>query len=100
MRLGMTAKETNRWTRKRSQGRLRFVFVEGVLLFGGLFLALWVATMWFSASEEYFERVFFSQPVRLISVVALAGAMWGFLMWEFFEYRFRRTPNDSAKDHG
>lgn len=80
MRLGMSAKESARWTRKRVHGRLRFILVEGVLLFGGLSLALWAATMWFSVSREYFELVFFSRPVRLVGVVALVGAIWGFLV--------------------
>jgi hypothetical protein len=94
MHLGMSAKESLRWSRKRSHGRLRFVLIEGILLFGGLFLALWAATMWFSASEEYFERVFFARPMGLIGVVALVGAIWGLLIWEFSEFRFRRTLNN------
>jgi hypothetical protein len=90
MLLRMNAQEAERWARKRTRGRLRFILFYGVLLFGGSFLPLWAAVLWFTVSRGYFERVFFSHPVSLIAVVTLAGAVWGFLMWETFEFRFRR----------
>ena len=93
----MNAKEAERWARKRTRGRLRFILFYGVLLFGGAFLPLWAAMLWLTVSREYFQLVFFSRAVYLIAVVALAGAVWGFLMWETFEFRFRRYTQKTLR---
>ena len=96
MRLRMNQKEAARWARARSRGRLRFILVYGVLLFGGIWLVLWAATL-LTVSEEYFARAF-SQPLSLVGAVALGGAAWGFLVWEFCEFLFRHRLGSSDED--
>jgi len=50
--------------------------------------------MWFTSDREYFARTFFSQPLTLILAVVLGGAVFGFLVWEFNEMRYRRSLED------
>ena len=95
MRLRMRPKETELWSRQRTRGRLRFVLVKGVLLFGGLSLALEAAMLSFT---PYFQPVF-SRLLLVLGVFALMGAVFGLLGWEIFEFWFRHTHRGSDDDH-
>jgi hypothetical protein len=90
----MNARETERWARKRTIGRLRFILVYGVLLNGVLPLALFAAAMWFTS----FFQLVFSRPLPVVGVFALYGAIVGLLILELFEFRFRRASRPLSAD--
>jgi len=98
MHLHMNPRQAERWAHKRSCGPYRFVLVQGVLLFGGALLVLWAAMVWLTASTEYFVSLFLSQPMRLVAVVSLVGAAWGLVVWNYCEFRFRRTQRKGAHE--
>jgi len=73
----MSQKQQIWWAKLRRQGMLRFVLLYGVLGWGGLTAAIWMAWMWFTATNEYFVRTFFSQPLFFVLVVVFSGLMFG-----------------------
>jgi len=91
---GMSRRQAAWWQRLRRHGRLRFVLLYGVVLWSGISTLMWVGSMWFTSDREYFARTFFSQPLTLIFAVVLGGAVFGFLVWEFNEMRYRRSLED------
>jgi hypothetical protein len=50
--------------------------------------------MWFWASEDYVAQTFLSQPLTLAAAAVIGGLIFGFLLWEFNEMRYRRSHED------
>ncbi len=94
----MSQKQQIWWAKVRRQGMLRFVLLYGVLGWGGLSAATWMAWMWFTATKEYFVRTFFSQPLFFVLVVFFSGLMFGFLLWHVNEIGYKRALEDQAHD--
>ena len=92
MKWQMKAAQADQWARERTQGRLRFVAVKGVLVWSGLFLVLWATSMWLTVSENYFAEVFLTRPISLLAAVIGCGGLLGWCIWEYNEFRYRRTP--------
>jgi hypothetical protein len=57
-----------------------------------------MALMWFSVSEDYFALTFFAQPIRLMLGVAIGGAVFGLLLWEMNEFRYRASLRNQGGD--
>ena len=94
----MSQKQQIWWGKVRRQGMLRFVLLYGVLGWGGLSAATWMAWMWFTATKEYFVRTFFSQSLFFVLVVVFSGLMFGFLLWHVNEIGYKRALEDQAHD--
>jgi len=91
MASAMSQKQLAWWSQIRRKGLLRFMVLHGVILWGGLTLALWLAPTWLFASREYFARTFLSQPFFLLAAVALGGLLFGLLVWHFNEQRYKHS---------
>ena len=87
----LTPNQNSKWQCERTKGRLRFVVVRGVCQFGGIGLSLWVLSMWLTSSPEYFARTFLAQPLQVLLGVIVFGTVWGLVIWEITEFRYRRS---------
>ena len=96
MGTAMSQKQLARWSTVRRRGLVRFMVLNGVLTWGGLTLALWLGSMWLFSDREYFARTFLTQPFVMLAAFAIAGLVFGFLVWHFNEQRYKHTLEDEA----
>ena len=79
-----------KWARVRALGRLRFVLVQGCLMFG-----VSVATL--TSLWDYVWLDAFSWPVAFtkLPMWLAAGAAWGLWMWLAMEKNWRKHVGDA-----
>ncbi|MEO6264554.1 MAG: hypothetical protein ABIO58_06320 [Luteimonas sp.] len=83
-----------RWPAIRARGRLRFVLVRGLLLWGGLMTVAVYAMLLFS---EHAHGVQLHGIWLLVPALCLpAGALWGLLAWHWNEVIFRKLGFDKS----
>jgi hypothetical protein len=94
MRVFMSRKQMTSWERYRRHGRFRFILIYGVLLWGSLSALIWMGLTWLRAGYGYLAVVLSSQPLVLPFAFVLGGLIFGFLVWEFNEIRYKHTLED------
>lgn len=90
--LAMSDKELQRWERIRARGEVFFVFIRGVLVYGGF---MFISNT--GSAILMFHRQLGFATVALNAVTFLmAGFVFGVLLWYLQESRSRKTKHESA----
>lgn len=88
-----------RWEEARARGRSRFVWINGVLMFGGfMFLIMFLMKLLFDGTffpEDGLEPAV-AIPVNLV-VWALAGYAWGAWMWWIMDRSYTRSQRNNER---
>jgi hypothetical protein len=92
----MSHKQQVWWAKVRRKGMLRFVFLYGVVGWGVLSTAGFMASWWLSSESS--ARVFFSQPLVFVLTVVAGGLVGGFLGWHFNEIQYKQALEDQANE--
>lgn len=86
----MTASERYQWSKKRKQGRLKFLLKDGVLRAGLPASAVY----YFILPLFRHSNTIFSAPLRLVVSFAVFGIVVGFfcglLLWFLEEHRYKK----------
>lgn len=76
MKRPMTKEQADQWAITRAKGRWHFIFVWGVLFWGGVTAGLWSAFMSVFSDQGFVGVVMIALPIFMIG-----GFVWGLLMW-------------------
>jgi hypothetical protein len=85
-RIAMNEKQQKRWERMKGKGRLRFVLIYGVLLFGLPQMILWTLIDYFREPQ----KLTLSRLMVWSSVCLLMGFVSGLTSWELFDRNYRK----------
>jgi hypothetical protein len=96
----MNSIQKEKWVKVRSKGRLKFVLVYGVLVFGtvssilGYLSEVMVETVW-----SYIYSIAYEPPkppyyLSRIVFAILIGVTTGFVIWHFNEKSYKNTDSE------
>jgi hypothetical protein len=86
----MKLHHAKRWEKTRARGLIRFLVIQGCLLWAGLSVVTWAFLMWlFGNWQPVFEHNA-AHPFRFVSVLVIAGCGWGLFVWYWNEWTYRR----------
>jgi len=90
----MNSRQRRKWAETRKMGRMRFIWIRGVLYWGVSTSILWTMLSFYLDSE--FEIGidgnidFFSEFVVFLLVFSIIGYFWGSYIWRVSERRYNR----------
>ena len=91
----MTENQREKWEKTRAKGRAHFIWVRGVLAWGGLTAIFWSAFMGFVIGDA----APLSFLVVAIAIFPIGGYFWGIWVWEIGERKYlEATEDNSLKD--
>lgn len=76
MKRPMKKEQADQWAKTREKGRWHFIFVWGVLFWGGVTAILWSVFMSVFSDQGFVGVVKVALPIFMIG-----GFVWGLLMW-------------------
>ena len=77
-----------RWPGMRAKGKIHFILMHGVLLWGGLMTALVYAMLLASSRSQILHLGVVFPLVPLLCLPA--GAFWGLLSWHWNDYLYKK----------
>ena len=105
----ITEKFKERWAEVRSHGRLRFIVVRGILMYGVttgvLFYIVFNTIVNMKSGRQAFDLHWLTEPnyitisILIPFVVVSNGAIWGAFMWRYFENRYKKGTGELSNGH-
>lgn len=89
MKRPYTKEQAELWKKTRAKGRWYFIFVWGVLFWGGVTAGLWSAYMSVFGDKGFFEVLSIALPLFMIG-----GFVWGLLMWSGANRSYKKYKAD------
>jgi hypothetical protein len=81
-----TAKQVTRWEKTRVKGKVRFVFVNGALSWGGFMILS--TNLVHDLPKQAFDGAYF---IGSLLIYPLGGILCGLLMWNRLEAAYQRN---------
>ncbi len=81
--------DMDRWEKTRTIGKLRFILVYGVVIWGLITAALYSVITYFWQHPEPWYSVFITSFI----VFPVMGIVWGLLVWHFSEKKYLKSKS-------
>lgn len=85
----MNQKQHKKWSKSREKGEKRFVWFQGVLLWGVCTALFWSVLMEFLVPNENI----FVRPIIAIILFPIGGYGWGKWVWKITEKKYFEFEN-------
>lgn len=110
--LDLRPRQVERWARLRSRGKIRFILVQGVLLYGGMLGLLFSAQAYLF--DRHLQKTFAVAGLRplpdtlqglllhlILPIFGMAlgiGLLFGVAMWHLMEWLYRRRQRHAYRE--
>jgi hypothetical protein len=86
----MNAKQRERWAKMRKKGRIYFIFVYGVLLWGVITsIIVWIIlSFYYSYTSDLFSITSIRTLITSLILFHLTGLWWGWSVWRYNEKQY------------